>query len=94
MKNRNDSIAMMLVGFASMMISMGLVLALIVMFLWNSCLVPAVTGVQPITWLQAFGLMALVYLLQSFRGNGADSAQSPAYLSRYGYSKPKSNIEE
>ena len=30
-----------------------------VMLLWNGCLVPAVSGVHTITWLQALGLLIL-----------------------------------
>ena len=34
-----------------------------VMELWNGCLVPAVDGVKPIGWLQAWGLQFLVNML-------------------------------
>jgi hypothetical protein len=37
-----------------------------VMELWNGCLVPAVSGVQKIGWLQAWGLQFLVNLLFKF----------------------------
>jgi len=30
-----------------------------VMVLWNECLVPAVQGINQVTWLQAWGLSAL-----------------------------------
>jgi hypothetical protein len=40
----------------------GLVFSLPVMWLWNGCLVPAITGVNEITWLQAWGLMVLINL--------------------------------
>lgn len=33
-----------------------------VYMLWNGCLVPAITGVNEITWLQAWGLMVLINL--------------------------------
>jgi hypothetical protein len=38
----------------------GAVFSLPVMLLWNGCLVPAITGVNEISWLQAWGLMILV----------------------------------
>ena len=34
-----------------------------VMMLWNGCLVPAVDGVKPIGWLQAWGLQFLINML-------------------------------
>ena len=34
-----------------------------VYMLWNGCLVDAVTGVNPITWLQAWGISALCSIL-------------------------------
>ena len=34
-----------------------------VMMLWNGCLVDAVTGVNPVTWLQAWGISVLCGLL-------------------------------
>ncbi len=36
-----------------------------IMFLWNACLVDAITIAKPITWLQAWGL---VLLLKMFSG--------------------------
>lgn len=41
----------------------GLVLSWPVMLLWNLCLVPAVPGLNPIEWLQAFGIMVLFNML-------------------------------
>ena len=38
----------------------GAVFSFPVMLLWNGCLVPAITGVKEISWLQAWGLMILV----------------------------------
>jgi len=38
-----------------------------VMELWNQCLVPALDGVKPISWLQAWGLQFLVNMLFKFR---------------------------
>ena len=34
-----------------------------VYMLWNGCLVDAVTGVNPVTWLQAWGISALCSIL-------------------------------
>jgi len=44
-------------------IAFGALLAFPVMWLWNSCLVGAIAGVAPISWLQAWGLMILSSLL-------------------------------
>lgn len=41
----------------------GIVLALPVQLLWNGCLVGAVDGVHPITFLQALGLNILFSIL-------------------------------
>jgi hypothetical protein len=41
----------------------GLLLAIPTYFLWNGCLVGAVTGVNEITWLQAWGLNILFGVL-------------------------------
>ena len=38
-----------------------------VMMLWNGCLVPAVDGVKPIGWLQAWGLQFLVGILFKYQ---------------------------
>ena len=54
---------------------MGMVLILTLSFLlswpvymlWNACLVGAVAGFNPVTWLQAWGIAALTGLL--FRSN-------------------------
>lgn len=44
-------------------IVLGLILSLPLMWLWNMCLVGAVSGVNEIGWLQAWGLMILCGLL-------------------------------
>lgn len=49
-----------IVGVAALVVLLGLFLSLPIWLLWNSCLVPAVTGVNEITWLQAWGLQILV----------------------------------
>ena len=50
----------MIVGIAGTFALVGLLFSLPVMWLWNGCLVPAVTGIKEIGWLQAWGLMVLV----------------------------------
>lgn len=52
----------MIVGIAGTIALIGLLFSLPVMWLWNGCLVPAVTGVKEIGWLQSWGLMILVNL--------------------------------
>ena len=37
----------------------GLLVSLPIMWIWNLCLVPALTVVKPIGWLQAWGIMVL-----------------------------------
>lgn len=53
----------MIAGIAGTIALFGLLFSLPVMWLWNGCLVPAVTGVKEIGWLQALGLMILVNLI-------------------------------
>jgi hypothetical protein len=48
-----------IVGVVLLVVLLGLVLSLPIWLLWNSCLVPAVDGVNEITWLQAWGLNIL-----------------------------------
>lgn len=56
--------ALKLFGVAIVIIVVvGLPLSLLVMLLWNACLVPAVTGLSEIGWLQAWGIMILCGLL-------------------------------
>jgi len=47
----------------SIVIVVGLIVSWPVMMLWNECLVGAINGVNPIGWLQAWGLMVLFGLL-------------------------------
>ena len=56
-------ILLALVGIVGFVILLGLLFSLPVMLLWNGCLVGAVSGVNEITWLQAWGLMVLSGLL-------------------------------
>jgi len=50
----------MVVGYLGTIALFGLLFSLPVMWLWNGSLVPAITGVKEIGWLQAWGLMILV----------------------------------
>jgi len=52
-----------LIGIVSLVVLLGLLFSLPVMLLWNGCFVGAITGVNEITWLQAWGLMVLFGLL-------------------------------
>ena len=56
-----------IVGILTIVVVLGLILALPVMWLWNGCLVGAIVGVNEITWLQAWGLMILTSIL--FKSN-------------------------
>lgn len=47
----------------TLIVIFGLILALPVMWLWNGCLVPAVSGVHEIGWLQAWGIAVLCGIL-------------------------------
>lgn len=46
-----------------LVIVIGLLFSVPVMLLWNGCLVPAVTGLNEIGWLQAWGILVLCGLL-------------------------------
>ena len=50
-------------GLLIFIVLFGLIMSLPVMWLWNGCLVPAVSGVHEIGWLQAWGLSLLCSLL-------------------------------
>jgi hypothetical protein len=52
----------MIIGLVLFGAIVGLIFSLPVMWLWNGCLVPAVSGVNEISWLQAWGLMVLINL--------------------------------
>lgn len=49
-----------ILGVIGVIVLLGLVLSLPIWLLWNSCLVPAINGVNEISWLQAWGLQVLV----------------------------------
>lgn len=46
-----------LVGGLVAVLLIGLLVSFPVMLLWNACLVPAVTVLQPVGWLQMWGIM-------------------------------------
>jgi hypothetical protein len=48
-----------ILGVVALIVLLGLVLSLPIWLLWNSCLVPAIDGINEITWLQAWGLNIL-----------------------------------
>lgn len=57
------TVAGAVVGFVLLVAVFGLIFALPVMWLWNGCIVPAVSGVHEIGWLQAWGISILCGLL-------------------------------
>lgn len=46
-------------------IIIGLIVSYPAMLLWNSCLVPAINGINQVDWIQAWGIMILVGLFTS-----------------------------
>jgi hypothetical protein len=46
-----------------LIITVGLIISWPVMFLWNECLVGAISGINPIGWLQAWGILILFGML-------------------------------
>ena len=51
------------IGLLVVLVLFSFLLAWPVMELWNGCLVPAVEGVNPIGWLQAWGIQFLFGIL-------------------------------
>lgn len=51
------------VGMVGVAVFFSLLLSLPIMWLWNGCLVPAVSGVNEIGWLQTWGVAILINLL-------------------------------
>ena len=49
----------LITGMIALILFISFALSWPVMMLWNGCLVDAVTGVHPVTWLQAWGLTIL-----------------------------------
>jgi hypothetical protein len=48
-----------LFGFFAIIAAVGFLLSYPLMLLWNGCLVPAVSGVHTVSWLQMWGLVVL-----------------------------------
>lgn len=46
-----------------LIIVIGLIISWPVMMLWNECLVGAINGINPIGWLQAWGILILFGML-------------------------------
>jgi hypothetical protein len=46
-----------------LIITVGLIISWPVMFLWNECLVGAISGINTIGWLQAWGILILFGML-------------------------------
>lgn len=63
MKDSFDAFLGIFVALVTASLLLGALLALPVMWLWNACLVPAVTGLREIEFLQAWGLLILCNLL-------------------------------
>ena len=70
MENTKTALITILVAML-ISILLGLVLAYPVMLVWNSALVPALTIVKPIGWIQAWGILVLTGVL--FKSNAADT---------------------
>ena len=59
-----------IVGLLVFIVFWGLLMSLPVMWLWNGCLVPAVSGVHEIGWLQAWGISLLcAFLFKDSKSN-------------------------
>ena len=70
-----DKIGIALVAFIGVIglaLVLGLLLSLPVYWLWNGCLVDAVTICKPITWLQALGITVLFSFL--FKSSSSSSS--------------------
>jgi hypothetical protein len=50
-------------GMFAVAVALSALFSVPVWLLWNDCLVGAVAGVQPVTWLQAWGLTLLCSFL-------------------------------
>ena len=62
-----------LVTVVVFIVAFGLLMSLPVMWLWNGCLVPAVSGVKEMGWLQSWGMLVLCGLL--FKNSSASSSK-------------------
>lgn len=73
MKNISNKIVVGIggtLGVVAACIAFGLIAGYFIMLLWNACLVPAVTGVNEISFLQAWGLYTLCILLFKTQDRG------------------------
>lgn len=70
MISKSDVFSVFVVMIA-LTILLGVILSLPIMLLWNYCLVPAVTGMNEITWLQAWGLYVLFNILFKSSSGGS-----------------------
>lgn len=66
MSNIGTTIGVLLGGILAV-VALGGLVSYFVMLLWNGCLVPALAGVNPISWLQAWGITILCWWL--FKSN-------------------------
>lgn len=53
------------VGAIAAVVLLSFLLSYPIMLLWNGCLVPAVTVLKPVGWLQMWGISILIGLLVS-----------------------------
>ncbi len=61
------------IGVVVISVLFGLLLSFPVMWLWNTCLIPAAPGLQPIGWLQAWGISILCTILfKDFSGGNSE----------------------
>lgn len=58
-----SELVLLFVGFIAAAIGLSLLMSYPVMLLWNGCVVPAITGLHEIGWLQAWGLSILTACL-------------------------------
>jgi hypothetical protein len=55
------------IGLVLIAVFFSFLMAYPTMLLWNSCLVPAVSGINNISWLQSWGIMTLCgFLFKSY----------------------------
>lgn len=58
-----SAVTAIVIGVVVVAAVVGLLFALPVMWLWNSCLVPAVPGIKEVGFMQAWGLLILCSIL-------------------------------
>lgn len=59
----NTDVFIKMFSLIAAMILVALLLSYPAMLLWNSCLVPAIPALQPVGWLQMFGIQLLLSFL-------------------------------